>query len=494
MRARARRGALGFKAEASRWVSTILLFGLLWGAVHAAAQGVAANPSQPFRPSDRERSAVARALRAPETKLEANRLYTLPELIDLAEEHNPETRIAWESSKLRASDLRIACSDLLPTLTAVALANSTRQGILLYQSFVVQDLGIFEPLLRLNYTVLDFGARASRISAAREQLSAANFAFNAVQLSLLFETARRYYRLLNAQGQQDAAQIAFENAETVRKAVDARLGVGLATLPDALEARAAASQSGFDLEAAVGQVDIARGDLLTLLGASPTQQMRVQPLSELSVPDSLEPDAEAAIERALQQRPDLARRVAEQEAAEAGVRQARSAYLPTLEFQGEDGRVRAYGSQNDLPGTYAGPAQVWSATLSLRWTIFDGLRREAELARSHEEERRARAEIELARDDIEQQVWAAYINLRTALRQRQAATALLTSAQASYDASVKSYGLGVRNVVDVVSTQRTLAQSLSADVTAKTAVLTALANLSYRTGDLLQSRVPRTTP
>lgn len=91
-------------------------------------------------------------------------------------------------------------------------------------------------------------------------------------------------------------------------------------------------------------------------------------------------------------------------------------------------------------------------------------------------------------------MWAAYINLRTALRQRQAATALLISAQSSYDASVKSYGLGVRNVVDVVSTQRTLAQALSADVSAKTAVLTALANLSYRTGDLLQTRVPGKTP
>jgi outer membrane protein TolC len=91
---------------------------------------------------------------------------------------------------------------------------------------------------------------------------------------------RRYYELLNAVGQRDAAQANFDNAETVRKAVDARLTVGLATLPDALEARAAAAQANFTLQAAIGDVDIRRGDLLSLLGAAPSERLQVQPLAD----------------------------------------------------------------------------------------------------------------------------------------------------------------------------------------------------------------------
>jgi len=40
-------------------------------------------------------------------------------------------------------------------------------------------------------------------------------------------------------------------------------------LPDALEACAAAAQAYFEFQAVIGQVQIARGDLLNILGASP---------------------------------------------------------------------------------------------------------------------------------------------------------------------------------------------------------------------------------
>ena len=46
--------------------------------------------------------------------------------------------------------------------------------------------------------------------------------------------------------------------------------------------------------------------------------------------------------------------------------QARAAYLPTLNFQGEGGEIRAYGKQNLLPDTYAGPIEIWNTSLNLR--------------------------------------------------------------------------------------------------------------------------------
>jgi outer membrane protein len=41
------------------------------------------------------------------------------ELIDLAESHNPETRVAWENARAQAASVGIARSELLPTLSAL---------------------------------------------------------------------------------------------------------------------------------------------------------------------------------------------------------------------------------------------------------------------------------------------------------------------------------------------------------------------------------------
>jgi hypothetical protein len=49
-----------------------------------------------------------------------------------------------------------------------------------------------------------------------------------------------------------------------------------------------AAQANFTLQAAIGDVDIRRGDLLSLLGAAPSERLQVQPLAD---PDHFDIDA-----------------------------------------------------------------------------------------------------------------------------------------------------------------------------------------------------------
>jgi outer membrane protein len=286
----------------------------------------------------------------------------------------------------------------------------------------------------------------------------------------------------------------FDNAETVRKAVDARLNVGLATLPDALEARAAAAQANFTLQAAIGDVDIRRGDLLSLLGAAPSERLQVQALAEIPTPDHLDIDVHQATERSLSLRPEIGEQTAEREAARAEIRAARSAFFPTLQFQGQAGGFRSYGKQDLFPATYIGPQGEWNVNVTLEWDLFDGGRRSNQLAEARAAEKRAHAQIDQTRDEVEQQVWTAYVTVRTAFYQRAAAAALLAASETSYNAALRSYQLGLRSTVDVVSAQRTLAQARSSDVAARTTLLTGLAGLAYRTGDLLQSASRKSHP
>jgi outer membrane protein len=461
----------------------------------AEGQLVSAEAEKPWQPpsgfASTQRKAAEQDRR---TQIEADHPYTLSELVGLAELHNPSARAAWENARATAARLGIARSDLLPAVNAVALANTSRVGILFNDFFVQQTLGSFQPMLQLNYLIFDFGARSARINEARQQLIAANLTFNRAFLDVLFETMRRYYQLLNAMGQREAAQVNFDNAETVRKAVEARLAVGLATLPDALEARSAAAQAAFTLQTAIGDVDIDRGNLLSLLGAAPSDHLQVQPLAEIPTPDHFDMDVPAATERSLSLRPEIGEQTAERDAARAEIRAARSALFPTLNFQGQAGAFRAYGRQDLFPATYVGPQGEWNVNLSLEWDLFDGGRRFHQLSEAHANEKRAQAQIDQTRDEVEKQVWTAYVNVRTAFYQRDAAAALLAASQSSYNAALKSYQLGLRNTVDVVTAQRTLAQALSSDVAAKTTVLTQLANFAYRTGDLLQSASRKARP
>ena len=267
-------------------------------AARTRAQQVPRGPDSPWSPPASAAQAQTRAVEQDRrTVIDPQHAYTLPELVDLAEKHNPSTRAAWEQARAQAEELGIARSDLYPALTAVMMTNTTRDGILFGSAFVRQTIGDYQPMLEVNYLILDFGARSSRIATAREQLVSANFDFNRVQLDVLFEVSRRYYRVLDAIGQRNAAQVNFENAEAVRRSVDARLDVGLATLPDALEARAAALQANFTLQDAIGQVDIARGDLLSLLGASPLNLLQLQSLDELQLPEQFDIDAEDQVKK-----------------------------------------------------------------------------------------------------------------------------------------------------------------------------------------------------
>jgi outer membrane protein TolC len=110
------------------------------------------------------------------------------------------------------------------------------------------------------------------------------------------------------------------------------------------------------------------------------------------------------------------------------------------------------------------------------------------MAQANHDEKAAQAQIDALRDQIADEVWAAYTNMRTALRQQQAATSLLAASQESYEAAHESYGYGVRNLLDVVSAQKTLAQARSEDVSARTQLLLTVTSLAFQTADFIQTQ------
>jgi outer membrane protein len=469
---------------------------LMAGTVAATcyAQSAPATPDRVWH-SKAEQSLDRELTSHPEAKydMDPHKSYTLAELIDLAQQHNPETRVAWEEAKARAASLGIARSALFPTIAAVALGATERTATLIGEYFHRQTLGVFEPTLHVEYLVFDFGGRNGAIDAAKANLLVSNLAFNDTHRKIIFQVASAYYRLLNARGQREAAEVSLKNAQTVEEDAQNRLSNGLATKPDVLEATAARAQSDYDLQAAIGAEDIARGDLATAMGLPPETVFQVQSIAELATPSTMADSVDQEIDRAFAQRPELMQQIARVRAANASIKQARSTYFPSLSFSGDGGLARAYGQQDLFPGGYV-QGEYWNVGMQLKWTLFDGTRREHEVAQAQAEKKAAQASIDALRDQIADEVWTAYSDMKTALRQQQAAAALLTASDQSYEAAHEAYGYGVRNLLDVVSAQKALAQARSEDVLARTQLLLQVANLAFRTGDLIQTQPPKVGP
>jgi outer membrane protein TolC len=233
--------------------------------------------------------------------------------------------------------------------------------------------------------------------------------------------------------------------------------------------------------------------LATALGTSATTVIRVQPLSELPTPESVGDSVNEAIDRAFAQRPDLQAEVAGIRAADAQRKEARAAFYPSLSFQANPRAQSLYLLQQTLPWGHTS-GLTGGLALSLNWTVFDGGARKSRLAQADAETRGAQAQVGVARDRIEDEVWTAYSNLNTAFRQREAATALLDAATQSYAAALESYNYGLRSQLDVTAAQKLLAQARSADVLARTQVLSTLSDLAFRNGDSIQANTRNARP
>jgi outer membrane protein len=486
----------------SRWFKRHLLLVCIGGPIvllmlftkSVPAQSAPVSPDRPWHTSAGLKI-EADSKKIPDLRfnIDSTKTYALAELIDLAEAQNPATRVDWERARTQAGALGVTRSELFPMLASAAVSQTARQQAFFGNRFYGQEIQDLQVEMDLNYTVFDFGARSGRINEAKAQLLAANFAFNDTHRQVVYQVQQSYYRLLNSMGQEDAARASLSNAHAVQQAAEERLAHGLATLPDVLEARSATAQAEYDLQAIIGAERIARGDLATAVGAYATSVIRVQPLDQIPTADAIDDTVDQAINRAFGQRPDLIQQVAEIRSAEAGVKQAKAAYYPALSLTAILAVPSLSGLQSPYPWAHTTDL-AGQLSFNLQWTVFDGGARKSRMAEARAGVRAAEAEANVKRNQTADEVWTAYSNLTTAFRQRQSALALLQASTQSYNAALESYSNGVRNLLDVTAAQRTLAQARSADVSARTQVLTSLADLAFTTGDSIRNNNARPRP
>jgi outer membrane protein len=428
--------------------------------------------------------------------LDPVRPYTLAELIDIAEHHNPATRTIWERAKQRARELGLAQSAYYPELDGLAVFGDERlinpfPKPLAPRGYVMVEVPKVQPEVALQYLIFDFGKREATVDAAKAEKFAAGADVIQVNQALAFRVASAYYQLVTAQERLQATQDTLRTAQTTQDAAENRLDNGLATLPDVLNARAETSQAVFDEESADGDEKIARVTLTEAVGADPSPNIVIDSQRSAPLPERLTMSIDALIDRAMGNRPELMAQAQRIRSAEAGIRAAKAEYKPQITLSGSLAQTSIWPAADY---GQLGPASepTWSVALGIHWRIFDGGVRKNELLIAKSKGREAEDEFTAERDETTREVWTAYIAFRTALRKHDAAVALLKSANESYSASLDAYKYGVKNLVDVVTAEKQLALARLSSVAARSELFIEAVNLEFATGNLLRNQPPAT--
>ena len=189
-----------------------------------------------------------------EPEADAQKVYELAELVDLAERINPETKVAWEQARQAASAIGLAQSDYYPVLALQAGANYEREPIPIpltpaKGTFMDLEAQQASPVATLEWVLLDFGRRKANVRAAKYKLLASNLGFNAHHQAIVFRVQSAFFDLSKARGRIDVAQSSLDSAVKVQEASEERFKHGLATATDVSQARQQAAQAAFDFEA-----------------------------------------------------------------------------------------------------------------------------------------------------------------------------------------------------------------------------------------------------
>src|SRR5215813_8366489 len=265
---------------------------------------VAPTPSTYWRAPDLRD--YTRALKATEAPLiDPDKRYGLPELIDLAQRVNPETRVAWEAARRSALAVGLVESEYFPALAISALGGYQSVGLpipttVVSDGFFRVDLAQVVPALNLRWLLLDFGRRGSAWDAAKERLLAANLGFNRKHQQVVFAVQRAYYGLTSVRARIVVAQSSLDAAQAVQEAAEIKLRSGLATRPELALARQQAAQATFELEEVLDKERDAQVSLAESIGTTPTTPIQVTDFSALPPPAELRDPVEKTIDRALE--------------------------------------------------------------------------------------------------------------------------------------------------------------------------------------------------
>ena len=266
---------------------------------------------------------------------------TLEAAINIALEQNPAVAVAREAISESEARVRQEKANYYPQINSSGLAKAGLSGAL----NAVQPVGLanspfyrnFANALNIYHPGLDFGRTKHAVRFRKRQAEALGSDLESVEASLILETSRAYYRVLEAQRLEQAADKAVTSRETTLRQARAFYEGEIRSKVDFDLARVGHAEARFRALEARNALRVAMAELASALGDAQASGF------ELSEPEltiaQLEP-LTTLIEQAHENRPDLIALEIRRSAASEAIAVARSQRKPKLSFSFSGGWAR----------------------------------------------------------------------------------------------------------------------------------------------------------
>jgi len=434
-------------------------------------------------------------------ELEAHKVYSLAELIDIAQRNNPTTRIAWNHAREAALAVGLVESTYLPRLTISAIGgtqqsnNTLTTGVLGLEATATNKANA-EGIIGaagMQWLLFDFGRRAALVEATEQLSTAANVSFTAAHQLLIHKVCLAYYAYSAARTRTDNAAGSLENAKRVQQAAEARLKQEVGTIVDAAQAKQATLQANLQWVRARGAEQDSYQTLLGAMGISPLTKIRVASAEGRTLSASMVPTTQSILEAALARRPDILAAFAAQKASEANIRAAEADFLPKVFASGTVAEGSGGLGVTSIPAIGADALPTLNLNNNrfsgiilggVTVPLYDGGTRAALLLQARERRESAEAILSRTKQEAAREIVAAQNGLKTSLAAYQASIALVQAAETTFDAALAAYRNGVGAITAASLAETNLLQARIAKTDAYSAALTAAVTLALASGSL----------
>ncbi|MGE4368777.1 MAG: TolC family protein [Burkholderiaceae bacterium] len=471
---------------------------LLAGCAGAPLDRAPASPDRPWQSPQTVPSgvhvSVARVMQAqePEQGIEKGVPLGLPQLIDLAQRLNPQTRQAWNQARQAALAVGMVEASFLPVLSANVIGGYQRTSlpsplVIDGNRTVDTDVSGVVPALALGWLLFDFGEREALLEGAEQVSLGANVLFNAAHQKVMRDVTDFYYQYVAARSRSALAGQALANHRKVEQAVREKLDAGVATSVELAVARQAVAEARLHVVTSQGIEKNTYLALLAAVGLSPLSTIDIALPKVPRLPRSIESLTEAAIEKALSQRPDIVAAYAAVRAAEAGVDAAQAQFMPKVYLGAVASSSRTSFDIRGLPAL-SQQSTTGGVLVGVTLPLYDGGMRRYQLSQARLRQQQAEEVLQTRQRDAVREMVAAETQLRSALQSYQTTQELVSAARTAYGAAFESYQQGVGSITLATEAATDVLQAHQAHADAQNAALIAAANLAFAMGAMTRAQ------
>jgi adhesin transport system outer membrane protein len=376
----------------------------------------------------------------------AARAQGLEVAVELALERVPSLAAARAEARAAAAGVRAAFADYLPRLDLEVGGHFGWRDEPTVNDHIATQYFESEASLELRQRLFDGGVAAGGLAAARGEAAAAAFAAELAAEDLAFAVVEAYLAAIEGEQAVAIAAASLRDLRRLLGLVAEQEAAGLLTPADRrqLEGRVALSQA--DLVAAEGRRQVAAARLASLTG---------EPLDLLTLPQlpagQLPADPAMALDRALLASPWVAEAAALGRARQGERDRGAARFWPELDL------VLAGRVSDNLDGADGQGAEAL-VLVELRWRLFDGFGREAELRRLSHLTAASRGELLDRRRQLEGRIVRAYAALDEAKARLAALETAVQAARATWRLYGEQFAIGRRSLRELLDARRELAR------------------------------------